>query len=1256
MRTGAIFARGSCRALKWMALVGVVFALGVGSVAAQQTLSGGLVEVDVADSMEGGSTTITVTVSAEIESAAAGAGTKTTVTVTVAAAALATGTDDAALLALGNRVTPAEFNTTGQPDDFALGTGGSVALEFVFPEEERTPTGRSFTHKLSSKTVELQTRNHDDDAEDEGLRVTATPTGLTGASAVTDDVKITDKDPQMYELALDPKNQDLEEGDDVTVSLKAVPPHFQASETLTLNIDKAAPDYTFTITSTDTNAAGAISNNRVTIGNAATTDQVATATITLDTPANDRNRVLDTVTMTAYSGQAGAGTKEDELAIPLKDGNVLPGITAAVTDADGEAVEDGMLMEGMTYQLTFTAVDDDGDAVEAVEDLMVALTGGGSADPRDDYSLAMSSIAIAEGEESSAAVNLEVDLDDDIGNDTLTFMATVTGESANGTEPSDAGTVLSLTIVDGTAKLVEAKSTDDVYQVIMDATAMAGDDGVNPGESIEIPLDDMFQVAPGYSLSFGFDMEGSDVAAASATLAGSNLNVSALEPGQAKFTVTATANAMGSSVDILDQTTPNVAQVLFPIDVVLKPFADTMLSADPMTIEEGESSTITAMLSRMVHASEDAAMISLTASGGSLSADSIEIAAGMDSGTVMLMTEADDNYEGGTVTVVASGTGIDGNASVVITLTDSDEPPEPPEPTNVVTAKSSDEIYPLLMAAGLAGDDAMFNPGMMAELDPSEMFDVMEGYSASYGAESDDTMVASASTSGGMVTVTAGAAGMAHVTITATATMASGVMPGQPATNVATVMFPVNVVNVPLEITVSADPMAIMEGESSTITATANRNVTEDTTISLTVTGDTEAVSAPEMLTITTGMDSGTVMVMAVEDDDSMDASVSVVASGTGIANPMSMDIAITDNDPTVSALTQAEVDAVFTVAVAMAAGGADGWVPGGNAAEVDMSELFETNGDPTLEYTAESSAPDMVGVAASGSMLTLTPMETGDATITVTATDTSGDMNDTATVMSPVSVGILPLEITVSPTTAEVDEGGMVEIMATANKMVDANVEVMLLPDVTGSTAGDDDYSLDPTLITIMAGDAMGKTTLTATDDYEVEGDESLTLIARVKDHGDVGTVMVSIMDNDMETTFELSGPMDMNIVEGESYELTATASQAVHMDTEVMLMRDRAASDASDDDYTVGSITIAAGESSGTTMLMVTEDNMPDAGEGTNMGESLVLIGSVDGMEVGSLEFIIWDAAVPALPVIAQLLLAAFLALGGYRRYRRR
>ena len=54
MRTGAIFARGSCRALNWMALVGLVLALGAGQAAAQITLG------DLPELTEGAPATFTV--------------------------------------------------------------------------------------------------------------------------------------------------------------------------------------------------------------------------------------------------------------------------------------------------------------------------------------------------------------------------------------------------------------------------------------------------------------------------------------------------------------------------------------------------------------------------------------------------------------------------------------------------------------------------------------------------------------------------------------------------------------------------------------------------------------------------------------------------------------------------------------------------------------------------------------------------------------------------------------------------------------------------------------------------------------------------------------------------------------------------------------------------------------------------------------------------------------------------------------------
>ena len=135
---------------------------------------------------------------------------------------------------------------------------------------------------------------------------------------------------------------------------------------------------------------------------------------------------------------------------------------------------------------------------------------------------------------------------------------------------------------------------------------------------------------------------------------------------------------------------------------------------------------------------------------------------------------------------------------------------------------------------------------------------------------------------------------------------------------------------------------------------------------------------------------------------------------------------------------------------------------------------------------------------------------------------------------------------------------------------------------------------------------------------------------------------------------TVTLEGPdAGMNLVEGMEYTITAKANRAVGMDTMVELVQtDGTAAPA---DYKVEPITIPMGESMGTTKLMVEEDGMME-NEG-NMAEMLTLEGRVGAMKTtNSLMFYLWDAAVPALPIIAQFLLAALMAVGGYRRYRRR
>jgi hypothetical protein len=239
------------------------------------------------------------------------------------------------------------------------------------------------------------------------------------------------------------------------------------------------------------------------------------------------------------------------------------------------------------------------------------------------------------------------------------------------------------------------------------------------------------------------------------------------------------------------------------------------------------------------------------------------------------------------------------------------------------------------------------------------------------------------------------------------------------------------------------------------------------------------------------------------------------------------------------------------------------------------------------------------------------------------------------------------------------VEEGEAVTIIATASETVTANTEVKLVRDVATSTAGEEDFSFNAPqmgVITILDGQTSGTLRLTATDDETVEDDESLTLNGLVGETT-VGSVTLTIEDNDETViTYELAGPRDPNLVEGELYDLTVTASSPVPADTIVEIKRDAAASTAAAADVELPEILIGAGKTTGTNRMLVVADDVPDGGAGAGPPETLVLFGTVDGIEIGDLTFTLWDASVPALPVGGVLLLGALLTWQGARRARRR
>lgn len=186
---------------------------------------------------------------------------------------------------------------------------------------------------------------------------------------------------------------------------------------------------------------------------------------------------------------------------------------------------------------------------------------------------------------------------------------------------------------------------------------------------------------------------------------------------------------------------------------------------------------------------------------------------------------------------------------------------------------------------------------------------------------------------------------------------------------------------------------------------------------------------------------------------------------------------------------------------------------------------------------------------------------------------------------------------------------------------------------------------------VEVVNGDTIILTALSA-------GTATITVTGRVAGSGvtqtrqtvNTGTVMFDVTVDEEPLEIMLSAS-ETDIDEGMSVTVTATANRPVTEDQRITLHR--VAGRATGSDYTVGNLVIASGQMTGTTQLTATLDNL------TEEPEQLTLEGRWPGANspTNRLMFTISDVVmVPALPVVASLLLAVFLAVGGCRRYLRR
>ena len=1311
MRTGLSLARGGGRVLKWTVLFGVVFAVGAGSASAQITVS-------VPETVEEGRGFF-LEFTAKYRKAPNTPNNAISMTLTGTAGS----SGDVSNVGRVGGLTAAESNDYISPPTvtfttFVLAHTGAAAV---------TGTLRV------SHPVRLR---GDRDAEDEEFRLTFSAltdqlnsfNGLVGQDgqplAVPDPVviRIEDDEEQTFEWETPDDAASPREGTPTTRTLKADP----------------APDDMVWNVALFTEEAGYVPSLTTTTF----TSGAWARTITITPPDNDGNREDDTIELRAFlAGTSSLLPGIEPLEIEFPDVHALPEadkITAqAYEDREGDATgrtttEADSVTEGGDPVHVRVTIDRGSNGYPSGEKLIVRPR---PVDPaqRADYRIEPNSIEVPTGNgKRHADFVLYARPDDDVGDETLALNLVTTGEkAANG--PGEVVGTFSIDVVDATTALIAPAAQAAAEAAVMEAL---GGGPLNPGDSFTVDTNDLFNWAPAaVDAAFAASVRG---AAASASVSGTTVTVEAKEVGDAVVTVTATGTARGSSAVSTSQTVANAASVTFDVQVDEVPLEVTV-TADPEEVAEGAASIFTATANRPV-TGDTTITLTVVPAGGLEGPGSIVIPAGEESSSVTLTAPQDDDTVDESVSVVAAGAGIPGSRTIPITVADDDtlsvelaaSAASVEEGGAPITLTATADLAVLVDTvvtlerdpASTAGEDDYTAPASITILAGSRFGAAELTFTDDLVVEDDETLTLNArvgDVSAGSVTVTVTDDDVAatytlspptasveeggRVTLTVTAdpavrentvvtlerdagstagaddyrlvparvvilagessadvtlraeddaevegdeTLTLNARVGDVSAGSVTVTVTDNDVETTYDLSASA--ASVEEGGTVTLTATASQAVRADTVVTLTrdagsTAGADDYLLTPASITIPAGETSGAATLTAADDPAVEGEEKLTLNARVGGVSVASVTVTVTDDD----------VETTY------------GLSPSAARVEEGGTVTLTATADPavradtvvTLERDAGSTAgADDYRVAPAS--ITIPAGETSGAA-TLTATD-DYDVEGDETLMLNARVGdviVASTELTVadddrpatyrlSASADSVEEGGMVTLTLTADPAVRENTEVTLERD-GDSTAGADDYRVAPARVVILAGESSIAVELTATDDAEREGGETLTLHARV---GDVRVASVTLAvadDDDVEITYTLSGPADMNVVEGgKSAEVTATASPAVPADTTVELVA--TGGDAGAADYSAAPIVIGAGETTGTTLLMAVDDGLAER------SEELTLEGRVGGMKTNALTFTLWDAAVPALPVAAQLLLAAFLAVGGCRRYLRR
>ncbi|MCY4667747.1 MAG: putative Ig domain-containing protein, partial [Rhodococcus sp.] len=665
----------------------------------------------------------------------------------------------------------------GQDVHFPRTAGQTGTVTVKTPRESQIPSGQrgSPNHTYNrTATLDLLILHDDHEAENDAFYIMATGGDVMldvrgGLSRMPLDAVIEDDEEQKVRIrnskfSTGPTNFYEPAGDSTidsspTFHVDAVPARRDLPLEVRLDIDQGQ-----TVSEAQISLGAAtlmLNDSDAGTGNSETVD--------VNLPDSDGNRMNDSYTLNAsvnvYSVATGGyrTIPVAEHAITVLDRHRLPWLVDDELDPSMATVAEGGMVElevtihrNPSNTFVGPAAINSGDVEKRLysdEEVTVMLSmGAGSTTTASDYSIMPAAVTFPERTRGSytASMMLEVEAtkDDELDDmEMLVLDAEVAGGvTAHGSDNDMYMGVSTLTIEDETVKQIEPKTEAAVKKAFDDAKAAgAGDEGLNPDESFSVEVSDLFTVTDGYAADYDVSVSGDAVTARESN---GTVEISAVEVGESTVTITAKAARSMSSAVMTRQTAADSAEVDYVVQVVNKKLMVTV-AAEPMTIEEGETSTITATADRAVHADDGMVKIDLAVTGpATLSADSITIAAGEMNGSVTLTATDDDDYDDETVTVIASGSGITGQQSLTITVTDPDEA----TPTVRAKADAAEKIAAAIAKA--AGGAEWMVGGMVAEVEMDGLFDLDEGVTATYQGTSSDADVVKAITTGNTLMLT----------------------------------------------------------------------------------------------------------------------------------------------------------------------------------------------------------------------------------------------------------------------------------------------------------------------------------------------------------------------------------------------------------------------------------------------------------------------------------------------------------------------